>query len=371
MKNNWWEIESRISVDTPFLAVYKNRVLDNIATLLLGVPHDADKLRPHVKTHKMGEVLNLFKNVGIKKVKCATIAEAELSAIHNMDDILLAYQLTGEKQNRWIQLIQNYPKNVFSTVVDSSDITEQLSNLAVKNNLILNLYLDLNTGMDRTGFDYKEDWETLVLKIVAFPNIRFFGVHIYDGHIKGSVEERAEKVAEVFHSINKKVKNLEKKMARKLKIVAGGSNTFPFYSQIDNVECSPGTFVFWDTNYQLQLPEQQFVPAAVVVATVISKPTAKTICIDLGYKAVASENALEKRILILNDKSLIPISHSEEHLVLENTGQNSYSIGDIIYALPYHICPTCNLYDTAQIVNEESYISVQWFIEARKRKINF
>ena len=62
-----------------------------------------------------------------------------------------------------------------------------------------------------------------------------------------------------------------------------------------------------------------------------------TFCIDIGYKAVASENPIDKRLVILNDENLIPTAHSEEHLIIENRGKNEYAIGDTIYAQPYHV----------------------------------
>jgi 3-hydroxy-D-aspartate aldolase len=128
--------------------------------------------------------------------------------------------------------------------------------------------------------------------------------------------------------------------------------------------------VFWDINYQTNLPEQKFKPAAVLVGTVISKPTKNTLCIDIGYKSVASENPLDKRLTILNDTSLIQISHSEEHLVLENKGDKQYKFGDTIYAIPYHICPTCALYETVQVVNSQQDIYDEWIVLARNKKIS-
>ncbi|MEG2101033.1 MAG: D-TA family PLP-dependent enzyme, partial [Flavobacterium sp.] len=61
---------------------------------------------------------------------------------------------------------------------------------------------------------------------------------------------------------------------------------------------------------------------------------------------------------------------SEEHLIIENRGQNDYKIGDTIYALPYHVCPTCALYDTVQVINKENRICDQWQVAARSRTIN-
>lgn len=370
MQKNWWKINSKTRPDTPFLAIYEDRIRFNIERLIEMVNGDTQKLRPHIKTHKIGEILDLFKIYNIKKVKCATIAEAELAAIHEISDVLLAYQPVSVKKERWISLLQKYKNIHFSTIVDNLNSAKALNEIAGKNNLILNIYLDLNTGMNRTGISISEQWSDLAAEIISLNNIHFEGIHIYDGHIKGSVDERTFQASKSFGIIKKELEKVQQKVNYKLKIVAGGSNTFPFYATLENVESSPGTFVFWDSNYQTNLPEQEFKPALVIVGTIISKPTNTTLCIDIGYKAVSSENPIDKRLVILNDENLIPISHSEEHLILENRGKNQYKIGDTIYAQPYHVCPTCALYDSVQVIDKQQQICNQWLVAARGRKIN-
>ncbi|MFW0736464.1 D-TA family PLP-dependent enzyme [Flavobacterium sp. T12S277] len=369
MQNNWWKINSEVRIDTPFLAVYEDRIQSNIERLIESVNGDTQKLRPHIKTHKNGDILDLFKTYNINKVKCATIAEAELAAMHEIPDVLLAYQPVGIKKERWISLLKKYPSIAFSTIVDDFESAKALDTIAHKNNLTLTVYLDLNTGMNRTGISISKDWGALIDEIVKLKNLHFAGIHIYDGHLKGDVEHRNSIASNIFFSINEEIGTIQEKLGYELKIVAGGSNTFPFYASQKKVECSPGTFVFWDANYQIHLPEQNFESALVIVGTIISKPTDTTFCIDIGYKAVASENPIDKRLVILNDENLIPVSHSEEHLIIENQGKNNYAIGDTIYAQPYHVCPTCALYDSVQVVNSEQQICDQWFITARSRKI--
>ncbi|QSW87175.1 D-TA family PLP-dependent enzyme [Flavobacterium endoglycinae] len=369
MRENWWKINPDTLIDTPFLAVYEDRIRFNIERVIGAVKGDTTKLRPHIKTHKMGEILELFKIYNIKKVKCATIAEAELAALYDIPDILLAYQPVGIKAERWVSLLQKYPESLFAAIVDNLDSAKALDKLAQENNLILNVYLDLNTGMNRTGISVSEDWSALIEKILKLKNLHFSGVHIYDGHLKGTVEERSAAASEPFFAVSEQIETLQQKLDYELKIVAGGSNTFPFYANQENVESSPGTFVFWDINYTNNLPEQNLRPAAVLVGTIISKPTQSTFCIDIGYKAVASENPIDKRLVILNDENLIPVSHSEEHLVIENQGKNEYKVGDTIYAVPYHVCPTCALYNTVQVVGKDHLIFDEWKVAARARKI--
>ncbi|WP_163398397.1 D-TA family PLP-dependent enzyme [Flavobacterium fluviatile] len=370
MKENWWEINPETLIDTPFLAVYEDRIRFNLERLIGAVNGDTQKLRPHIKTHKIGEILELFKIYNIKKVKCATIAEAELAAIHEIPDILLAYQPVGAKKERWISLLQKYPGIHFSTIADNLDSAKALNEIAQRIKLTLNIYLDLNTGMNRTGISISDQWPDLANEIISLKNLHFEGIHIYDGHLKGTIEERKSTASNSFSSIKKELEKLQQKLNYELKIVAGGSNSFPYYATQENVECSPGTFVFWDSNYKINLPEQDFRPALVIVGTIISKPTDSTFCVDIGYKAVSSENPVDKRVVILNDENLIPVSHSEEHLIVENRGEKDYKIGDTVYSLPYHVCPTCALYDSVEVVNKKHQIYDQWLVKARTRKIN-
>src|SRR5690606_1905436 len=150
------------------------------------------------------------------------------------------------------------------------------------------------------------------------------------------------------------------------KIVIGGSPSFPIYAQYPEVECSPGTFVLWDKGYSDTLPEQAFLPAAVLLTRVVSLPTTAHICVDLGYKAVAAENPLDHRVYFLNAPQLQPVSQSEEHLVLHAGDDHTFQVGDVLYALPIHICPTVALYDKLQVVQDHT-ITDTWDVVARAR----
>jgi D-serine deaminase-like pyridoxal phosphate-dependent protein len=152
-------------------------------------------------------------------------------------------------------------------------------------------------------------------------------------------------------------------------LVVGGSPTFSIHCKRDNVDCSPGTFVYWDKGYMDLCPEQEFLPAAVLVTRVISLPSPGRLCTDLGHKSVAAENELQKRVFFLDVDGLNPVGQSEEHLVLENTGGREFQTGDLLYGLPYHICPTVALYDRVYTV-ENSRVTGEWKNIARDRKLS-
>jgi 3-hydroxy-D-aspartate aldolase len=54
--------------------------------------------------------------------------------------------------------------------------------------------------------------------------------------------------------------------------------------------------------------------------------------------------------------------------VIETSNWDDYRVGDILLGVPYHVCPTVNLYDEAHIIENGNW-SDTWKIEGRKRKI--
>jgi D-serine deaminase-like pyridoxal phosphate-dependent protein len=60
------------------------------------------------------------------------------------------------------------------------------------------------------------------------------------------------------------------------------------------------------------------------------------------------------------------INHSEEHLVLKCIEADQHKTGDVIYALPSHICPTMALHEQVYVVRKKQ-VTETWMIVARKR----
>jgi D-serine deaminase-like pyridoxal phosphate-dependent protein len=197
------------------------------------------------------------------------------------------------------------------------------------------------------------------------------GLHAYDGQLRDEdLKVRTEKCDNGFAPVFEMQRNLISSGIAEPIIVVGGTTTFPIHAKRDKVVCSPGTFIYWDKGYHDKFTEQPFEYAAVLVTRVISKPTPDSICIDLGHKAVASENALSNRVYFLNATHLEPIGQSEEHLVLKVNGENDYEVGDVLYGVPFHICPTVALHDAVTIVSDHKATD-RWLNLSRNRKITY
>src|SRR5450631_3029997 len=314
--NDWYTIADLGSLDSPALVVYPARVKDNIRRLKEMVEGDTARLRPHVKTHKSPDATRLLLDAGIHQFKCATIAEAEMLAACGAPDTLLAYQPAGPKLQRFIKLIREYPATKFSCLIDNLQAAEEMDRTfsAADLNAPVPVYLDLNLGMNRTGITPGQP--ALDLYRRTYTGIIPVGLHAYDGHIRDTDMNLRTSRCDAAYAEVQWLKNQLKEQAAPL-IVAGGSPTFSIHCKRPGIECSTGTFIYWDKGYSDACPEQPFTPAALVITRVISLPDSTKLCLDLGHKSIAAEGELNKRVYFLNAPDLVPVSQSEEHLVVD------------------------------------------------------
>jgi len=366
-EKQWYQIDNIDELDTPALVVYRSRVNDNISTLIKSI-NSVDRLRPHVKTHKSLQVCELMLNAGIKKFKCATIAEAEMLAQAGAPDVLLAYQPVGPKIHRLAALVHRFPTTSFSCLIDNLETATQIADVFEQHTLSLPVFIDLNVGMKRTGTAPAQAL-TLFEHCRTLKGITIRGLHAYDGHIRDTdFTIRKNKCDEAFAPVVALQADIKKNFNVKLIIVVGGTPTYSIHCKREDVECSPGTFIYWDKGYLDTLPEQQFILAALVVTRIISKPSPDSICVDLGHKAVAAENPIANRVTFLNAPGLKPVGQSEEHLVLAIEDGKNYGVGDVLYGVPFHICPTVALHDQAAVI-ENGRITTYWKTTSRTRKV--
>lgn len=356
-----------LQIDSPSLLIIKEKLVSNVDKMIT-ISGDVSRLMPHIKTNKMEKVVRLMISKGINKFKSATIAEAELAAIAGAKQVLIAHQLVGPKIDRLIALIEKYPNTSFSSLVDCNEIVMDISKKFEKKNLTAQVYYDINNGMDRSGHEVNEMLEK-DLKVASLTHhINLRGLHIYDGHVRDDeFEVRKDKIEKGLIEILDLTAKLKSQIGD-MEIISGGTPAFTSHATEILRTLSPGTCVLWDWGYGDKFAEQNFEYAALLMMRIISKPIIGIITVDMGHKAVASENPIDNRIRFMNHEDLKLVSQSEEHGVIETHKWESYKVGDIILGVPYHVCPTVNLYDEAHIISNGKWIDT-WKIEGRKRKI--
>jgi D-threonine aldolase len=335
---------------------------------MLAVAGSPARLRPHVKTHKLGWLVQRQVALGITSFKCATVAEAEMCAQAGAPDVLIAFQLVGPNIARLLALCEKFPRTHFSTVVDELDALHALSDAARRAGTRLEVLVDLDVGQHRTGVAPGSAAVALYRELAAALSLTSGGLHAYDGHLSQSDPiARAAACEEAFAPVAALRDELLALGLPVPKVVAGGTPTFPMHAARKNVQCSPGTCVLWDASYSGKLPDLGFRPAAVLLTRIVSKPGGNRICLDLGHKAVASEMP-HPRVVFPDLPDAQFITHSEEHLVLESAAAPRLRVGDALLGVPWHVCPTVALHAEAVLI-EHGKVTSQCRIEARARKI--
>ncbi|MEO5820189.1 MAG: D-TA family PLP-dependent enzyme, partial [Vicinamibacteraceae bacterium] len=319
-------------------------------------------------TTKMREVVQMHLEQGISRFKCATIAEAEMTAEAGALDVLLAYQPVGPNVARFVRLGQAFPGTRFSAVVDDEATVDALAAAAVAAGVTLSLFLDLDGGMHRTGISPGTRALDLYRRLSSSPGLAAAGLHMYDGHVRGTDPEARRRAAdESFAHVTSMCAAILSVGLAVPSIVVGGTPSFPFHARRPDIECSPGTTAFWDASYAALLPDMPFEPALLLLTRVISRPASNRLCLDLGHKAVAAENP-HPRVVLFGLEDATAVGHSEEHLVLETDRAGDFPVGSVLYGVPWHVCPTVALHDRAVVVRD-GRADGHWRVAARGRML--
>lgn len=365
--NEWFAVQNPGEVSSPALLVYPDRLRENLRRMirLAGGP---ERLRPHIKTHKLADVVRLQLEQGITKFKCATIAEAEMAAGAGAKDVLIAYPLVGPNVTRLRELARAFPATDFSCVADDGVAVQQLANTFAGSDRPMVVLLDVDCGQHRTGVAPGGAALDLYRQIATSPGLCPGGLHVYDGHIhEPDLAKRMALCAAAFAPVIAFHQELRAAGLSVPRVVAGGTPTFPIHAKVSEYECSPGTCVFWDFGYAEKFADLDFLIAAVVLTRVVSKPGANRLCLDLGHKAIAAENP-PPRVQFLNLLETTAVSHSEEHLVIESPQAGRFAVGDCLYGVPRHICPTVALHAEATVI-QAGRATGRWRITARDRRL--
>ncbi len=370
--NPHYAIRDTSHIFSPALLFYKDLIRNNIARSI-EMAGGTERLRPHVKTHKTREIIRMEMEAGIRKHKCATIAEAEMVASCGVPDLLIAYPLVGPNCERLARLMRAYPKCRFSVLADHPAGIMALSQAMAADGQQVDVLLDIDVGQHRTGVAPGTEALELYEMIHRSPGLRAGGLHAYDGHNRQ--ESYVERQTAIQTQLNP-VFNLRTMLIQKglpvPRFVVGGTPTFPIHARMDfpDLECSPGTMILHDHGYGSRFPDVAgFVPAALLLTRVISRPTPVRVTLDLGYKAVSADPPLSNRCLLLDVPDYQPILQNEEHFVLETPAAERYRPGDEIFAIPTHVCPTVALHRQAHVI-ENGQVAGMWEIAARDRVLS-
>ena len=369
-----WDDRYRLSgiddVLTPALVVYPDFVASNIAQTLRLLGGDADRWRVHIKTAKLGYTLHLLIERGVTNFKCATTLELLMACQSGATDVLVAYPVMGANARRVHEIADQFRGIRISVLAENEEQVRQWQGSRV------GLFLDINPGMNRTGVEQGDKKKVIELaRTIAEYGLEFRGLHYYDGQYGGLDErERTTAAHAGYGRLLELVDELQRTGTRVPEVITAGTPTFPCSLAYEGFRragfihrCSPGTVVYHDAVSLAELPrEYGYMPAVLVVTRVVSRPHEGIVTCDAGHKSVSADAGVPT-CLVLGHPELTPLGPSEEHLPMKAASAGP-EVGEELYLLPRHVCPTVNNFDCALLVSDGQIEAVEK-VSARGREV--
>lgn len=331
---------------TPALVVFADLVRANIARVIELCGGGPGRWRPHLKTTKMPEVWSELFAAGVRQFKCATPLEARrlletADRLGERADLLVAFPHVGPNLERLGSLARAHPEQRLSVLVESPDTARAAP-------AELGLAVDVNPGMDRTGIPMEDSdrfWATC-----EAAGERLGALHYYDGHEVGAYPARRERLHGGYERLLERYARLCERFDSVGELITCGSPAFQSaieYAPLGQLargvhRVSPGTVVFHDLRSELQDPQRGLRPAALIRASVISRPAPGRVTLDAGSKAIGAD-AGTPTAQVLGADGWLPKGPSEEHLPVDGVGSAGVELGTRLWLIPRHVCTTVNL----------------------------
>lgn len=341
------------NVITPALVVYPDVIASNIKSTIRLLDGEPDRWRVHIKTAKLPYTLGMLMGLGLRNLKCATTLELQMACRAGAMDVLVAYPMMGANALRVREIAEQFPDRRISVLLeDAAQITQWKGST-------VGIFIDINPGMNRTGIEqHREDKVISLVRTIEASRLDFRGLHYYDGQY-ASINESDRSVAAHtgYDSLLELVSRIESHGIHVREVVTAGTPTLPCslsYQRFRGAKfihrVSPGTVVYGDATSLAQLPsEYGYAPAVLVLTRVVSHPCEGMATCDAGHKAVSADAGVPT-CLVVGHPELMPLSPSEEHLPLRSETGQVPSLGEDLFLLPRHVCPTVNNFDSALIV---------------------
>jgi D-serine deaminase-like pyridoxal phosphate-dependent protein len=347
---------------TPCLLVHLDRVRGNVARVLELLGGDPDRWRPHVKTTKIPEVWAELTAAGVRQFKCATTREAdvlgEALAAQGVEggDVLVAYPHVGPALTQLGKIAARHEGTRYSVLVEDAELLAAVPDT-------VEVFLDLNPGMNRTGVPMSDT--ARILELSALAGARFRGLHFYDGHQhEADLEARARAIHAGYDELLELRELILSSGTSVPELITSGTPALLHavgYAPLAELEgtihrVSPGTVVFHDQRSEEENPGLDLLPAATVLTRIVSHPTGGLATCDAGSKAVAAE-AGDPVAAILGHPDWEATQPNEEHLPIRVPGELPPRGAELLL-VPRHICPTVNLAERAVLLDGHELVGV-------------
>jgi D-serine deaminase-like pyridoxal phosphate-dependent protein len=362
---------SKWKLDTPCLVMDEEILEKNIRAMHAHAASFGKELRPHAKTHKCSHIARMQMEAGCTGICVAKVSEAEVLVKNGIQGVLITSPVvTDYKIERLMDCLSHDPG--LMVVVDNPANVRKLNEGAEKRGLRLNVLVDLDPGMGRTGVPYKEGL-FLGRLIDSLPLLRLRGVQCYAGHVQHipSFEERCRISLDWMEQAAEIVRQFRRSGLPCDIFTGAGTGTYEIDCRVAELtDLQVGSYVMMDAEYldigSSQNPSrfEKFLPALSLLTTVISTNHDDFITVDAGLKALYHHGGTPS-VIRPTEPGLQYEWQGDEHgrIVLQKSSPK-IEIGEVLELVVSHCDPTVNLFDVLYFTRNEMVTGV-WPIDMR------
>ncbi|MCQ2359815.1 MAG: alanine racemase [Phascolarctobacterium sp.] len=352
-------------LDTPALIIDKERMMNNIKFMQAYADKNNCTLRPHTKTHKTPALAKIQEAMGAKGIAVAKIGEAEVMAEKGLLDIFIANEVIGKQKFARIAALAQ--KGIaISFGVDTPIQITQANEVFAEAGVKVPVLIEIEVGENRSGIIEESAFYELLEAIKAASNVELKGLFSHDGNTY-KAKDLAEciKLSSYAQERTLYFAKLAADFGMPCETISYGStptfmNEVPILPGI--TELRPGTYILMDCGQGAAIGTLDKC-AATILASVISRPTPERTILDVGAKGLTKEDR-DGGICQTNGKGTIleyPETHIEanydEHaIILDKNFHDNVVVGDKVRVIPNHICPVCNLYEKAYLIEGDEVV---------------
>lgn len=358
----------RSDVPTPALLVDIDILDRNIATMRESAAALSVSLRPHTKAHKCVQIAQQIMAAGAIGASCATIGEAEAMSLGGIAGILVTAPLTSTDALERLRRLLLRGSDI-AVVIDHPASVASLAALAGAAGRELDIVVDIDFGMGRTGCLEIADAVGLARQVAAAPSLNFAGIQAYWGNLQqvSPFAERARLIGAQTERLRAAIAALTAAGLKPAIVTGGGTGSH----RIDSAsglftEIQPGSYLFMDSCYStISISENgnPFMPSLFVAASVVSANRPGRVVVNAGWKAFATDSGKPAALRGAPPDAAFRFM-GDEHGALDFEGGDGPSLGSTIEFLTSHCDPTVNLYSRIHVVRGEEVIDI-WPVRAR------
>ena len=354
-----------LELDTPSLLIDQQRLTKNLTDMQRYADENGAALRPHTKTHKCPEIAKMQLKAGACGIAVAKTGEAEVMAENGISDIFIANEIVGaQKLWRIAKLAAGGVKISFG--VDTPCQVTDAERVFAEEHVSVPVLIEIEVGENRSGIIEEADFLALLDTIKSCAHVRFGGIFSHDGNTYSAADrEVLEKLSEDAQKRTLHFAALAAEHGMPCQTVSyGATPTFMNHVKIlpGITELRPGTYALMDASQGHAIGTLEKC-AATVLASVISKPTDTRTILDVGAKGLTMQSRTEGicatpgKGTIYGKEDVHIEKVFDEHAILNDKAfHDAVQVGDKVRIIPVHICPVCNLYETAYLISGDEVV---------------